>query len=98
MRETWPSTMPFRVSTSAVWPIWMSLVCVSAMRSSAFSSVGLATRARLAPAADLLTEFDREDLQHAGHAGLDLEVVELLQAQFIRRLALIDVRFLRREL
>ena len=83
MRETLPATMPFRVSTSATWPILMSLVCVSAMRSSALRTVGSATRATLAPACDLRADFDRQDLQHAGHAGLDLEIVELAQAQLV---------------
>ena len=37
---TVPSTMPLRVSTSAVWPIWMSLACVSAILISALSRSG----------------------------------------------------------
>ena len=43
--------MPLRVSIEAVWPIWMSLACVSAILSSALSRDGLATRARLVPGA-----------------------------------------------
>ena len=55
----------------------MSLVCVSAIRSSALRFVGSATRARLVPGPTCAPHFDRHLLQHASHAGLDLEVVEL---------------------
>ena len=104
MRETWPLTIPLRVSTSAYWPMRMSLVCVSAMRSSAFRSDGLATRARLLPGADLTIRarvrrrIAADALEHAVHACLDLQIVELLAPQLPRRLLLIDVRFLRRDL
>ena len=98
MRETLPATTPLRVSTSATWPMAMSLVCVSAIRSSALRIVGSATRAMLRAGADLRADFDRQDLQHAVHAGLDLQVVELPQAQFVGGAALIDVGFLRRQL
>ena len=99
MRATLPLTTPLRVSTSATWPMRMSLVWVSAIRSSAFSFVGSATRARLVPGARPAGRRSTgSDLQHAGHAGLDLEVVELPQAEIVGGAALIDVGFLRREL
>ena len=98
MRETWPLTTPLRVSTSAVWPTRMSLVWVSAIRSSAFRFVGSATRARLVPGATCCTALDRNQLEHAVHARLDLQVVELPHAQLVGGALLIDVRFLRREL
>ena len=50
------------------------------------------------PGGDLLADFDREDLEDAGHAGLDLEIVELTNAQVGGRLALVDLGFLRRDL
>ncbi len=40
MRATRPATTPLRVSTSAFWPSWMSLACVSAILISAFSAAG----------------------------------------------------------
>ena len=51
MRMTLPGMMPLRVSTDATWPMVRSRAWVSAMRSSALSRVGSATRARLVPGA-----------------------------------------------
>ena len=51
------------------------------MRSSAFSRVGSATRTRLVPGCDLLADFDRHLLEHAGHAGADAQLIDLLTAQ-----------------
>ena len=42
--------------------------------------------------------FDRHHLQHAVHARLHLQIVELAQAQLVGGTALVDVGFLRREL
>ena len=50
MRITLPATMPLRVSTFTDWPFTMSFACVSAMRSSAISTSGRATRAMFVPA------------------------------------------------
>ena len=49
MRATLPSTMPLRVSIWAIWPMAMSRAWVSAMRISALSLEGSATRAMLLP-------------------------------------------------
>ena len=98
MRDTLPATTPLRVSTSATWPIAMSFVCVSAIRSSALRTVGSATRAMLRAGLHLRANFDRQHLQHAGHAGLDLQIVQLPQAQLVGGPALIDVGFLRCQL
>jgi hypothetical protein len=55
------------VSIETAWPIWMSLACVSAIFSSALSFEGFATRA-IRAGRDLLSDFDRHELQHAGEA------------------------------
>ena len=98
MRATLPGTMPLRVSTSATWPILMSLVCVSAIRNSAFSTVGIRHAREVGARGDLLSDFDRQTWKHARHAGLDLQVVELAHAQFVGGPALVDFGFLRRDL
>ena len=73
----------------------MSFVCVSAMRSSALRFVGSATRARFVPGADLRPALDGHELQHAGHARLHLQILELTHAQFVGGARLIDRGFLR---
>ena len=76
----------------------MSLVWVSAIRTSALRFVGSATRTRFVPGLDLRAALDRNHLQHARHSGLHAQVVELPHAQLVRRALLVDVRFLRRHL
>ncbi len=76
----------------------MSLVWVSAILNSALRTVGSATRAIWAPACDAGADFDRQHLQDAVHARLDLQIVELAQAQLVGGPALVDLGFLRREL
>ena len=43
-------------------------------------------------------DFDRHDLQHAVHARLDLQIIELTEPKLHRGPALVDLGFLRREL
>ncbi len=76
----------------------MSLVWVSAIRTSAFRRVGSATRARFGAGADLLTDFDRHLREDARHARFDLEVIEFAQPKLILRAALCDFSLLRGQL
>ena len=48
--------------------------------------------------ADLRAALDRHQLQHAGHAGLDPQIVELAHAELVGGPLEVDVRFLRRQL
>ena len=68
------------------------------MRSSAFRRVGSATRARFVPGRDLLADFDRHLLEHAGHAGAHAQLIDLRAAQVEERAQLIDRRLLRQQL
>ena len=52
--------------SSAVWPIWMSLACVSAILISAFSRPGIGDARQVRARRHLLADFDRHELQHAG--------------------------------
>jgi hypothetical protein len=54
--------------------------------------------AQIRAGADLGADFDRHHLEDTVHPGLDLQVFELVDAQFVRRLPLIDFGRLRCEL
>ena len=90
MRATRPSTSPLRVSTTARWPISMSLACVSGIRSSALRRPGTATRARFVPDSDPLADLNRHDLQHAFKTGTHPQGVGLAPPQLVERPALGD--------
>ena len=98
MRMTLPAMMPLRVSTEAIWPIVRSRACVSAMRSSALSRVGIGDAREVGAGRHLLADFDRHLLEHAGHAGAHAQLIDLLAAQVEVRAALIDARLLRLQL
>ena len=80
-RITWASMTPLRVSTLAFWPICTSLAWVSAMRTTALSLPGWATRARFGAGGHALAHLDGELLQHAVHARLELQGLNLGAAQ-----------------
>ena len=94
MRMTRPSTMPLRVSIWARWPIWMSLAWVSAILISAFSRRWIGDAREVGAGRDLLPDFDRHQLQHAGEAGANLQFVALPLLQLQHRARLIDVGLL----
>ena len=65
----------------------MSLVWVSAIRSSALRLVGFGDAGEVRARADLLAALDRDLLEDAGHAGLDLQIAELALTQVLRGVA-----------